>query len=564
MSSSAQKALIFCTSLNLLLAQHTAAETVPTSEEQSSSTLLKSLSSDKVSTPENQSTESIVPTVSPAISAPERLPLESTTQASPTPMDRVTNVSELSDVQPTDWAYQALQSLVERYGVVSGYPDRTFRGNRTMSRFEFASGLNSALDRINETLKATTSEYATKADLEILKKLQEEFAAELSVIRGKLSTVETGQQRSGSFSETTKLTGEVLFAVTGVGSGDKADDNSDRTDSNITFGSRVRLNFDTSFFGKDRLRTRLQSGNISRVDRAAGTDMARLAYQTDTEGAIEISRLEYRTPISKNATLYISAIGGSLNDFANTFNPFLSGSGEGSVSRFGQRNPLYRIGGGSGFGLEYELTDEIIFTIGYLADNASDPEEGFNKSAYSAIAQLSFELSKQFGLGLTYVRSFNSINTSTGSERANDPFDDESDAITADSFGIQAAFAPSKKLSIAGWLGLTRAKASDLEGDPRASIFNWAITIALPDLFQEGNLAGFVIGQPPKLTSNDFSQSGETYKDKDTSFHFEVFYRHRVNDFISITPGIILITHPEHNRENNSIFVGTIRTMFSF
>ncbi|MBD1842973.1 hypothetical protein H6F89_06020, partial [Cyanobacteria bacterium FACHB-63] len=37
---------------------------------------------------------------------------------------QVTSVSQLSDVRPTDWAFQALQSLVERYGCIAGYPDR--------------------------------------------------------------------------------------------------------------------------------------------------------------------------------------------------------------------------------------------------------------------------------------------------------------------------------------------------------------------------------------------------------------------------------------------------------
>jgi hypothetical protein len=482
----------------------------------------------------------------------------------PDPMNQVTNVSELADVSPTDWAYQALQSLVERYGAIAGYPNNTFRGNRALNRYEFAAGLNSALNRIDEILKTLPQQYASQEDLEILKQLQAEFAKELAVVRGKLGAIDSGQRLAAPFSTTTKLTGEAIFSIAGVGNADKADDSGDPTDSNITFSNRIRLNFDTSFSGKDRLRTRLQAGNISRIDRAAGTDMARLAYQSDTGSEVEISRLEYRTPITKKATLYVSAIGGSLNDFANTFNPFLSGSGEGSISRFGQRNPIYRIGGGAGVGLEYEFNDDISLTVGYLGSDLNDPEQGFNKSAYSAIAQLSLEFSKTFGMGLTYVRSFNSLGTSTGSELANDPFDDESGAITADSFGIQAAIAPSKNLSIAGWAGFTRAKATDLNGNPRASIFNWAVTLALPDLFKEGNLAGLVIGQPPKLISNDFAPSGESLEDKDTSMHFELFYRHRINDFISVTPGIIFITNPEHNRNNNDIFIGTIRTIFSF
>jgi hypothetical protein len=62
-------------------------------------------------------------------------------------LQQLTSVSELKDVQPTDWAYEALKSLVERYGCIVGYPDQTFRGNRALSRWEFAAGLNACLNR---------------------------------------------------------------------------------------------------------------------------------------------------------------------------------------------------------------------------------------------------------------------------------------------------------------------------------------------------------------------------------------------------------------------------------
>ena len=80
--------------------------------------------------------------------------LETTTNNSETPesseLQQVTSVSQLSDVRPTDWAFQALQSLVERYGCIAGYPDGTFRGNRAMTRYEFAAGLNACLDKVTE------------------------------------------------------------------------------------------------------------------------------------------------------------------------------------------------------------------------------------------------------------------------------------------------------------------------------------------------------------------------------------------------------------------------------
>ncbi|MEY3223587.1 MAG: hypothetical protein RLZZ203_2443, partial [Cyanobacteriota bacterium] len=79
-------------------------------------------------------------------------------------ISQVTSVSQLSDVQPNDWAFQALQSLVERYGCVAGYPNSTYRGNRALSRYEFAAGLNACLDRVNELIATATADLATKED----------------------------------------------------------------------------------------------------------------------------------------------------------------------------------------------------------------------------------------------------------------------------------------------------------------------------------------------------------------------------------------------------------------
>ena len=103
---------------------------------------------------------------------------------------QVTSVSQLSDVQPTDWAFQALQSLVERYGCIAGYPNQTYRGNRALTRYEFAAGLNACLDRVNELIATATADIVTREDLTTLQKLQEEFSAELATLRGRVDAVE--------------------------------------------------------------------------------------------------------------------------------------------------------------------------------------------------------------------------------------------------------------------------------------------------------------------------------------------------------------------------------------
>ncbi len=131
------------------------------------------------------------------------------------PMAQVTLVSQLSDVQPTDWAFQALQSLVERYGCIAGYPKGTFRGNRALTRYEFAAGLNACLDRVNELIATATTDISTRNDLTTLQKLQAEFAAELATMRGRVDSlaVQTATLEANQFSTTTKLDGEAIFAV---------------------------------------------------------------------------------------------------------------------------------------------------------------------------------------------------------------------------------------------------------------------------------------------------------------------------------------------------------------
>ena len=75
------------------------------------------------------------------------LPVLSTTPRPPgSSLEQVT--TQFSDVDPTDWAYQALSNLIERYGRVAGYPNGTYRGNRAMTRFEAAALLNACLDRV--------------------------------------------------------------------------------------------------------------------------------------------------------------------------------------------------------------------------------------------------------------------------------------------------------------------------------------------------------------------------------------------------------------------------------
>jgi hypothetical protein len=104
--------------------------------------------------------------------------------------------NEMTDLSPDHWAYTAIQALVEKYQVLEGYPDKTFRGNRTLSRYEFAAALYKVMTRVEELIAATGTSKGgppvdiDRTDLETIAALQREFKDELASFRGRLNRLE--------------------------------------------------------------------------------------------------------------------------------------------------------------------------------------------------------------------------------------------------------------------------------------------------------------------------------------------------------------------------------------
>lgn len=496
---------------------------------------------------------------------------------------QVTSVSQLSDVRPTDWAFQALQSLVERYGCIAGYPDGTFRGNRAMTRYEFAAGLNACLDKVNQLIQGGSRTLVMREDLASMQRLQEEFAAELATLRGRVDVLEAraSELEANQFSTTTKLNGEVIFGLTGIARGDDA--NGEKADKATAFGSRVRLNFDTSFSGEDLLRTRLQVLNLgsfstNNTKTAEGELRFNAGPFAEASNTVGLDALLYQFPLGKNTTVILEANAGAADDFANTVNPYFDGDGSyGALSNFGTRNPIYYLTGGSGIALRHQFGEKLELSLGYLAGNAASPTRGnglFNGS-YGGLAQLTFKPSDSMALGLTYVNSYNFV-TGTGSNASNFPvrlgsFGLDSDSnlpVSSNSYGAQASWRLNRRLAIGGWAGYTNQRILSNLATPTGSvqrgdqkIWNWAVTLAFPDLLKEGNVAGIVVGMEPRVTS---STNRTLPEDKDTSLHVEGFYQFKLSDNISITPGLILLTAPDHNKNNSDLVIGVVRTTFTF
>lgn len=485
----------------------------------------------------------------------------------PDALAQVTSVSQLSDVQPTDWAFQALQSLVERYGCIAGYPDGTYRGNRALTRYEFAAGLNACLDRVNELIATATADLVTREDLVTLQRLQEEFAAELATLRGRVDALEaqTAELEANQFSTTTKLNGEVIFALADA-FGDQAAGGGD-LEVNTILADRVRLNLDTSFYGRDRLRTRLQARNITPFDTAnTGTNMTRLGFDGNEGNDVQLDDFYYRFPLGNIALAQIALAETEFNDLFFTFNPVFESSGGGALSRFGRFNPIYRQGSnGAGAALTFNPEGVLSASVGYLAPTAENPTEGFGlfDGAYAALGQVAFRPSDNFSIGLTYAHTYQNqesgINVfdSTGSNLASEPFGNI--ATSANHYGAEASLRVTPGFTLSGWFGFSEIQAeAGPNEDDNAEAINYAVTLALQDFGGEGNTLGLIFGQPPKITDSDLAE------DEDTSYHLEALYKLQLTDEIAVTPGVLVILNPEHNDDNDTIYVGTVRTTFSF
>ena len=130
------------------------------------------------------------------------------------------------------------------------------------------------------------------------------------------------------------------------------------------------------------------------------------------------------------------------------------------------------------------------------------------------------------------------------------------------------------KVVIGGWGGFTTTRtlgAIDVGkglapvGRGQVDMWNWSANFSILDTFVEGDTIGFIFGMEPWVSKSTLKlPNGLRNNDRDSSFHGEIIYEYPINDNISITPGIIFITAPDFDNSNNTLFIGTIRTTFTF
>ncbi len=500
------------------------------------------------------------------------------------PMSQVTSVSQLNDVQPSDWAFGALQSLVERYGCITGYADGTYLGNRTISRYQFAAGLNACLEKINEAIANNKLNTVDNEDLILLQRLQSEFQAELQQLQQRVEAVEnrTSELESNQFSTTTRLFGQAIFSVQGTNTADAdlfpRDGIPERQGkTNLTFTSSAQLTLATSFTGRDLLLTGLSAGNLGSNASLVSSNMGRLGFESNTDNNLVISDLSYRFLAGDNLGIVVGTAG--VNPI-NTFRGIspLEGSSDGAISLFGQRNPILGVGNGTGgIGFDWQISDRISLQGVYSAEIPSFPgnsnQGGLFGGRFTAGAQLTLAPTDNVDVGVHYLYSHSPdglLGNGIGDAQLISPFADAT-AFDTQAIGATVAWRINPNLQLGGWGGFTSSKPSNLSGSVETT--NWMVFAAFPNLLRPGNLGGVLVGQPPKITSStlpegfnfpNFSDGGTPGGRSDTSIHVELFYRAQLSDNIALTPGLFVIFNPDHNAANDTLLVGTLRATFRF
>jgi hypothetical protein len=489
---------------------------------------------------------------------------------------QMTRLNQLSDIKPTDWAYQALGNLVRGYGCVAGYPDGRFQGLQAISRYEAAAILNACLERVSEQ----TDE---------LRQLLKEFSKELQLLTANLTGLEdkVGRLQAQQFSITTKLKGEASFILGGIPGYSYAGQNSGAT----TFNHDIRLNFDTSYTGQDLLRTRIHSANFSLYPFGTAATPFKLDKAEDWANTVFVDRLYYTFPLRRDNSLKVT-IGALVR---NTETAWLATAYHADVLDFFTTTGtggVYNKANGEGIGIQWQQPTRqkskgvwlfnANYVVGGAASSQATPVTGVSKigrsgadssygifnsnSGLNALAQIGYR-AEQWGaaIGYRFGSTGSTIRDGAGAASAG-LYNTNGGVAVNNSLAFNTYWLPEKTgllPSISAGYGVNIVSGQTTPATANSSR-SWMVGFQWDQVFSSHHAAGLAFGQPSYANQ---SVAGSQSK----PWLFELFYKLNVSDQISITPALIYGSSIANNAASspatNTTFTGlggVIQTSFNF
>ncbi|HMM20938.1 MAG TPA: S-layer homology domain-containing protein [Selenomonadales bacterium] len=165
-----------------------------------------------------------------------------------------------TDVPAKHWAYDAVKQLAQA-GVIDGYGDGTFRGDKTVTRYEMAQIVAQAMTKdLNTDQKA------------LVDKLSKEYAEELNNLGVKVEGLQS------QVNDMVKFSGDARVRYYNADNDDNT--NGDATEYRVRLGATAKINPDMSLYA------RFTSGNAT-FDGGSGTATIDNAYVTTSLGSID-------------------------------------------------------------------------------------------------------------------------------------------------------------------------------------------------------------------------------------------------------------------------------------
>lgn len=481
--------------------------------------------------------------------------------------DLVGSISTFSDVRPSDWAYQALVNLVERYGCVAGYANSAFAGRRPISRYEAAALLNACLDRVSEV----TDE---------VKRLMQELEKELALLRGRVDGLEArvGELEASPFSTTTKLSGMAVFVVGGnafSGSAKSLVKDARASNGGTNFNYDIELYLDSSFTGKDTLHVALRAGNFA--DSAfgkGGLDQLEVAFQefcgdgVDCGDVVAIDKLFYQVPIGRLFTATVGARVGQ-EDMLAVWPSVYPDDTILNVFSFSGAPAAYNRNLGAGAGLWWKSNAWSV-SANYVAaqgDGGNPGQGGIGNGQSQASGSVQLAYAKESWAIAALYSNLQANTEIPGST----PFAAGDWAVTGpghlNAFALSGFWQPATNGWIpslsAGW-GINSFAYNQAVPDGSVQTSqSWSVGLQWLNAFREANALGFAVGQPVFATS----LTGDVTP-HDGNYAFELWYKVQATDHISITPALFYLSRPDGQEtpagQSFDNFGGLVKTTFTF
>ena len=470
--------------------------------------------------------------------------------------EQVTSITQFSDVYPTDWAYQALANLIERYGCVAGYPNGTFAGNRAMTRYEAAALLNACLDRITEV----TDE---------LRRLIKEFETELAVIRGRVDGLEArvGELEATQFSTTTKLKGKADFFMGGVSYEDREEcieKGGDCDDDAFSYSYRLTLNLYTSTTGKDLLYTRLRAGNMSNI---WTNKNSYLSDAKSGDGTLKVDKLWYTFPLGDSFKVTVGALVENyyMVETPTRYKPILK------AFKLGGYGAVMGASTGQGLGVQWRQNvdpGEAAFNVAasYVADGGEGAKSDQGLGMFGDdtdglfLSQLGYGNRKWYISGL-YAYKHGSDGSSPAMGYSTPAASSYDESLHA--FGLRGYWSPSESGFIPTISGGYDFGFSDADaGGSTEEVRGWMVGLNWKNAFIEGNKLGVAFGS---YSSYATEMKGDSDPD-DENFAIEAYYDYQVSDNITVTPAIFWVEDADGaaSVKGSDSLGGMIKTTFKF